>query len=233
MRLIIVLIAAFWLTSCIGLVGEKGNGDRVEKTYNVSDFEELSVGGEFIVRLTQGQTSKVMVEADENLLEFIEVGVRGKTLEVTSQRRLDSKEGVIINITFDKLTTLSCSGASDVSTTNPIQAREFNIDLSGAGKLKLMLDAVEVSLDVSGATLVYLEGVATRLEIDMSGAGSLEASEFEVEDCVAQISGVGKILVNVSGTLEADVSGLGAVEYVGEPTSVKGDVSGIGNIERN
>jgi hypothetical protein len=232
MRLIIVLLSSIWLTSCIHLTGEKGNGNRLEKNFTVDDFEELSIGGEFIIVLTQGNSGKVVVETDENLLEFIEVGVQGETLEINSERRLDSEEGVIVKITVAQLTGLSCSGASEVSTTNPIQTRKLNIDLSGAGKLDLMLDAEEVSLDISGATLVYLEGAAKTLAIDMSGAGSLEAAEFEVEDCLAQISGIGKILVNVTGTLDADVSGLGEVEYVGEPKSVKGDVSGVGNIER-
>jgi hypothetical protein len=46
------------------------------------------------------------------------------------------------------------------------------------------------------------------------------------------ISGVGHVLVNVSGVLEAQVSGLGKVEYIGEPESIKGDVSGIGNVSK-
>jgi len=32
--------------------------------------------------------------------------------------------------------------------------------------------------------------------------------------------------------LDAQVSGLGKVEYIGNPKSVKGDVSGIGNVRK-
>jgi hypothetical protein len=66
----------------------------------------------------------------------------------------------------------------------------------------------------------------------MSGAGSLEAAEFEVEKCLVNISGVGSAMVNVTGSLEAQVSGLGSVKYVGSPESVKGDVSGVGMVEK-
>ena len=232
MRLIIGFIAALVLNSCLGLVGERGNGVRVEETIKVDEFDKVEIGGAFIVKLTPDNASNVVIEADENLIDYIEVAVRGTTLEVNSKRRLDSREGVFIHIPVGNLSRLSCSGASEVSTTKPLQTKDLDIDLSGAGKLDLMLDAENISLDVSGATLVYLDGAAKLLEINMSGAGSLEASELEVQDCVARISGVGKILVNFKGTLDAEVSGLGQVEYVGEPESVKGDVSGVGNIDR-
>ena len=162
----------------------------------------------------------------------LKIAVRGTTLEVNTERRLDSPDGIIVNIPVKELTMIRCSGASDVSTVNALEADNLDISLSGAGKLDLELDARDISLEISGATLVYLEGAAQSLDISMSGASSLEASELEVQDCYAQISGVGKILVNVTGTLDADVSGLGKVEYVGDPESVKGDVSGVGNISR-
>lgn len=232
MRLILVSLTTLVLTSCIDLVGERGNGIRVEESFTVDDFEKIDVGGAFIVKITQENSNEITLEADENLVDYIEIGVHGSTLEVNSDRRLDSKDGIIVNIPVKSIRAITCSGASDVSTTTPLQSEKLNIVLSGAGKLELMLDVGDVSVDVSGATLVYLEGSAKTLDINMSGAGSLEASEMEVEDCFAQISGIGKILVNVTGTLDADVSGLGSVEYVGDPENVKGDVSGVGNVSR-
>ena len=232
MRLIIGFIALLFITSCIDLASERGNGVRIEEKITIDEFDRLEIGGAFIVKLTQDESDEVIVETDENLLDFIEIAVRGNTLEVNSERRLDSREGIIISIPIQELTRLSSSGASEVMTTNPIQTENLDIDLSGAGKLDLKLDAQDISLDISGASLIYLEGAAQTLDINMSGASSLEASELEVKDCFAQISGVGKILVNVTGTLDAEVSGLGEVVYVGEPESVKGDVSGVGNIGR-
>ena len=233
MRLVIGLIVALGLTSCFGILGERGNGVMIEEKIKIDEFDKIDIGGEFIIKLTQGNSLEVVVEVDENLLDYLEIGVHGTTLEINSMRRLDSPEGIIINIPVKNLRKLSCSGAAEVSPTNPLQTTELDINLSGAGKLDLMIDAERISLDVSGATLVYLEGAAQSLEVNLSGAGSLEAAELEVEDCLARISGVGKILVNVSGTLDAEVSGLGKVEYVGEPESVKGDVSGVGDIDRN
>jgi len=213
-------------------VGEKGNGVRVSESIEVDEFDRVEISGAFTVILAEEESNTIKIETDENLLEFIEVAVRGNSLEVGTDRRLDSEDGIIIYIPVTNLEGLDCSGASDISTRNFLNTEDIKITISGAGKLELMLKAGNVSLDVSGATLVYLEGMAERLEVDMSGAGSLEASEFEVEDCSAQISGVGNIVVNVTGELDAEVSGLGKVEYVGDPASVKGDVSGVGNVSK-
>lgn len=230
MRLIAAFIVTVLMTSCIGIFSERGNGVRKKESFEVADFQRIDIGGNFIINLTEGEPGEVIIESDENLFDYIDLEVRGRTLIASSERMLDSEEGVIININVKNLEVLGISGAAEVKSTNPLLSADLAIILSGAGKLELMLDVEDVSLNVSGATLVYLEGAAKKLEIDMSGAGSLEASELEVEDCFAQISGLGKVLVNVSGRLEAEVSGLGSVEYLGNPESVRGDVSGIGNV---
>lgn len=232
MRIATACILILSLSACSELIGEKGNGVRITEKIKVGDFNRLEISGSFEVILTENNTDEVVIEIDENLLRYIDITVRGTLLEIDSDRRLDSKDGIIIEVPVKKLASLSSSGASSIQTTNPLQSDNININLSGAGKLDLMLDASDVSIEVSGATLVYLEGSAKTFDIEMSGAGSLEASDFEVQDCFVQISGVGNILVNVTGTLDAEVSGLGKVEYIGNPQSVKGDVSGVGNINR-
>ena len=71
MRLFIGLLTASLLTSCISFVGERGNGVMTEETFQVGEFNRIEVGGEFIIRLTQGEGNEVKIEADENLLDYI------------------------------------------------------------------------------------------------------------------------------------------------------------------
>ena len=219
-------------TACDVLIGERGNDERVTKEVTIDSFDKIEVSGAFEVLLTPSSSNEVIIEADENLLRYIDISVRGNTLFIETDKRLSSRRGIKIEVPVKELNEVSSSGASDIENTEPISSEELNIDASGAGKIDLKLDVKLLTLELSGAVMVYFEGVAERLDVDMSGAGSLIAESFEVKDCKVEISGVGHVLVNVSGTLDAQVSGLGKVEYLGNPESVKGDVSGVGNVEK-
>lgn len=228
--LLILVLLAF--TACNQLIGERGNDERITKEITVESFDKIEVSGAFEILLTPSENNVVIIEVDENLLRYIDIYVRGDRLFIETDRRLSSRKGIKIEVPVKELRAISSSGASNIESSEPISSSELEIEVSGAGKLDLKLDVKLVTLDLSGATLVYLEGVAERLEVDMSGAGSLAAEGFEVQDCSVDISGVGHVLVNVSGSLDAQVSGLGKVEYLGEPKSVRGDVSGIGKVSK-
>jgi hypothetical protein len=228
--LFILALAAF--TSCNELIGERGNDERITEEITIDSFEEIEISGAFDIMLTPSESNLISIEVDENLLSHIDISVRGNKLFIETDRRLSSRKGIKIEVPVKELRGISSSGASDIENTELIKSRELDIEVSGAGKIDLKLDVKLATLEVSGATLIYLEGVAERLEVDMSGAGSLTADGFEVQDCNVDISGVGHVLVNVTGILEAQVSGLGKVEYIGKPESVKGDVSGIGNVSK-
>lgn len=232
MRLTIFVLSVMAFTACRELIGERGNDERVSRDITVDSFDRIDIGGAFDVILKSSDSHEVKLEVDENLIRYIDISVRGNTLHIGTDRRLSSRQGIYIEVPIQNLSKISSSGASNIETKGQLQLKDLDVDLSGAGKLDLELDAESVSIELSGAAMVYLEGAASELEVEMSGAGSLEADGMEVVDCTISISGVGSALVNVSGRLDAQVSGLGKVEYIGSPKSVKGDVSGVGNVRK-
>jgi len=232
MRTGLFIILAVIITACSQLVGERGNGERVTRTYNLDPYNEIEISGGYEINLVPSESREVILKVDENLVDEINIYVRGDRLIIESERMLFSPKGIMIEIPAHNITELTSSGASNIICNDPLKSDELTIELSGAGKIDLHLDVADVSVELSGAALVYLEGVARSLDVEMSGAGSVEADGLEVVDCNIDISGVGSALVNVSGSLDAQVSGLGSVEYIGNPKSVKGDVSGVGNVKR-
>jgi putative autotransporter adhesin-like protein len=229
--LMVLLILSF--TACNEIIGERGNGDRITKEFTVDSFEKIDIAGAFDIMLVPSKSSEIVLEVDENLVDYVDISVRGNKLYIDAERRMISRQGIKIKVPVQEISKISSSGASNIESSAPISSKALDIELSGAGKMDLKLDVNYVSLELSGATMVYLDGAGERLEVEMSGAGSLTAEDFEVKDCEVEISGVGHVLVNVSGTLKAQVSGLGKVEYVGDPDRVEGDVSGIGKVSKS
>jgi hypothetical protein len=231
MRIGLLIILAVAISACGQLIGKRGNGERVTKTYSLDPYSQIMISGGYDINLVPSESREVILKVDENLVDEINIYVKGAKLIIESERLLDSPGGIMIEVPAYHITELTSSGGSNIDCSDPIESEDLKIELSGAGKIELKLDVEKVNVELSGAALIYLEGVAKRLDVEMSGAGSFEAGEFEVVDCDINISGVGSALVNVSGNLDAQVSGLGRVEYLGDPKSVKGDVSGVGNVE--
>ncbi len=229
---IYALILFITFSSCDQLIYKQGNGDMVMRDHDIDEFSKLSLEGNFEVFLKSGDHPVLSIEIDENLEDYIEVYTRNETLIISSTKRIRSKDGIKIFLTYKNLNRLSSSGASSIYTENPIRTKELKVSLSGAGMIDLELETRNLEIQLSGAGMITVEGETNFLDLGMSGAGSFEGGNLIVNDATVTISGVGSAFVNVSGELNARISGIGGIEYSGNPQKVNRSVSGLGKISQ-
>ena len=212
--------------------GVKGNGNVIKQERNVSDFTGIDVGGAFHIFLTQGSEVKVVVEADENLMDIIETEVHGNTLKISTSDDIRESKEMNVYITFKSLDDMDFSGACKVESTGKLTFDELDLECSGASDVMLTFAAKELELDCSGASQVELLGSAREVNLDLSGASKLDALELEVEEMDADVSGASSGKVMVSSELSADVSGASSFRYKGEPKIGDVDVSGAASLKK-
>lgn len=227
---LVFLMAVFMAFTCVADKGIKGNGKVVKDERNVSGFTMLSVGGAYDVILIQGNTEGVVVEAEENLMEYIKTEVSGGKLKIYNKEPLSPKEDMKVYVTFKDLTKIGISGACDLENEGTLSFNELEINSSGASDIELTLKLDELELDCSGASDIELIGSAKELELELSGASEIEAFEFEVEECNLELSGAGHAEVYVTKELDVSVSGAGSCYYKGNP-QVSQSVSGAGSVK--
>ena len=230
MRRLFILLLLPVVVSCDQIMGEEGNGEIITETRAVDEFDALEISGMFDVILEPGNKPLVTITGDENLMQWISVKTSSGTLVIDSEKRLRSESGIKIVINYQALEEINSSGASNIIAEETLFGDRLRLIISGAGKTDLSLAVKSIDIEMSGAALIYLSGVAEVLRASLSGAGSMEAYSLETVNCELQISGVGSANVNVTGDLEAQVSGVGGVEYIGNPKNVHRDVSGVGSI---
>ncbi len=218
------------LTACDTLQYKRGNGEMVVNTHYPDDFDEITIRGNYEVFLEKGNEPMVVINVDENLLEYIEVEAYQNILSISSTKKIRSSDGIKVYITYRNINRILNSGASAIFTESPVVSEKLDITLSGAGMIEMELDVSILDIKLTGAGYIKLKGSANNQVVSMSGAGSLDAYELESDDCDISISGVGGAKVNVSGTLTASVSGVGGIRYRGNPAHVNRNVSGLGKI---
>lgn len=207
-----------------------GNGQVIRQDRSVSPFRAIQVGGSFEVNLVQGDKESVVVEADENLMEYIVTEVRGHTLIVETEKNLRNYDRLRLIVTFRELDQIDASGAVNVYGDDTLTFEDLSIEASGATEVTLDLEASSLSLNSSGASHIRLAGSCLTASLESSGASGLKADDMETEEFMLNISGAGEASVFVTKTLDVNVSGASHVRYKGNPQTIRQETSGASSI---
>jgi hypothetical protein len=190
--------------------GIKGSGVSASERRDVSGFKGIDVGGVFEVEVAAGNEFKVEVEADDNLLPYIETNVDNGVLEIRTNQRLKSHTPIRVRVWAPNIESVDASGVCKVSLTG-VKNSELKIDTSGASK----------------ATLA---GETNSLSVSLSGASSVDAENLKAVTGDIEASGASGATVFVTGRLVSHASGASKIAYLGNPASVDKDTSGASKV---
>ena len=226
-----MLITLLIIVSC-NVIGEMGSGNVIRQERKVSSFNGIDVSGAFDVKLIQGTSNSLIVEADDNLMDLIRTEVRGNILVIDNKKPIAHSKSMKVFITFTELKSIDLSGAVDIESQGKLTLPELTISGSGASDAKLEMDVQRLGIDCSGGSKLKLTGSAKDVDVDVSGAVDLFAYDFPAENYKLSISGAGKAEINVSKNLKVDISGAASVHYKGNPPNIYQDISGAGSVKK-
>lgn len=247
-------VAALMFLPACGVFGERGDGNKVTVSRDLSGFTRVENHTSLNVWVREAATGSVSVTLDENLQQFITTRVSGETLVIedaamvsysgvgqvvaTLPRFLGAKgdgSGTLFieDVTQSNALELELEGSGDVRYCGP--ATRLTARLSGSGNMTLCtpleqeLDKVDLKLDGSG-NLSYV-GSAKNLEASCDGSGDMSLSG-SASRFVAGVESSGNVDATAltSAEAELDVSGSGNLSAtVTDVVSVK--ISGSGNVD--
>lgn len=211
---------------------KRGNGSITKEEIEFGDFTRISIGGNYEVTLIHSNESKVVIESDENLLQYINTEHYENNLNINNVHNLKSTEGIAVDIYYKKLEKIYSTGASKIANEGILKAGELMINLSGAGAIDLEIETEKVKVNLTGAGVISLSGETDIQETHISGAGGLEAKELLSNECSINLSGLGGAQVHAAEKLEATITGVGGIIYSGNPKVIERQVTGFGKIKR-
>jgi hypothetical protein len=225
--------------SWIGWEGIPGSGRVIEETYQVSGFTGVELATVGNLRIEVGEKEELRIEAEDNLIEYFEIGVDGGKLKIGNRTGVSLRPTRPVNfyLTVKELDTIVISGSGNVDAPN-LAAERLSVVLSGSGNMEMdELDADRVEMRITGsgdldiaaseagAQAVTLTGsgdvaigdlVADKIEIKITGSGSIDILGGEVEEQRVTLTGSGDYQARHLASDEAHVrvtgSGGAAVE---------------------
>jgi putative autotransporter adhesin-like protein len=231
------LAFSFVFASCHNFMGKRirGNGNIRSEDRTVGSFKNVDVSGAAKVYVSQGDQHSVKVEADDNLLPFIEVAQQDDKIIVREKPGYNLKPtgDILVYVTSPVYNKIEASGACDIigqgKITNP---EDFELHVSGAGDINMEVDAPQLTAEVSGSGNINLKGQTKDVDLQLTGAGHAHCYDLLAENTKVDITGAGSAEVYASVKLDADVSGAGSVSYKGNAGTVNQKVSGAGSVKK-
>jgi hypothetical protein len=229
--IIIVLFLSVTLMN-LGLYdanASQGAPDQV--TLKIGTFDAIQLYGGYDVELIQGNEESVTIETDHNLLKNIKAEIEKGKLIINCEKGFQFDK-VKLTIRFVDIYYLEVNGGMKLKSEKPIQVKDIEMIVNGGADIKIPINGNTLSLNLSGGTNVKFTGKVTNLNIDLNGAGNISCDELESENADVEISGAGYTIVWATKSITAKLSGVGVIEYIGNPSIVKSNVSGIGSVKR-
>lgn len=229
-----ILSLTFVMTSCIKKSIKPSNNVTTE-TRALTGYTKLDVSDAMNVYLTMSSQEEVVVEANENLHQYILTDVVNGTLKIRLKNNVRIKSGATINIYVNAtmMESLTIDGASRVELMNEIVSNDFKLDVSGASSFQGGLTAVDCDFKISGASRVELWGSTSTANAEISGASNLSDFAFLITDYLTiDLSGASKAELTVDGLMNIKASGASVFNYKGDGLIEELDISGASSVNK-
>ncbi len=198
----------------------EGNGKIVTRDVAVSSFDVLKASGVYELRLLQGNTESVKIEADENLQEYFNVKNEGSKLVIDMEKlknvNLKMKHKLRVYVSFKKLRQMELNTVGDVASEENLSFENLDMNNRSVGNVSLKMTAQKLDLNNSSVGNISLEGKAQDAVVKNNGVGSLSAGSFVVQTMNIENTGVGNAEVNAEKNLKVKDSFLGKVNNKGK-----------------
>lgn len=214
-----------------------GNGQLKKETRTVGSFTKVASSGSWDVMIAYGTEHGIQVEADENLLPYIETKVEEGKLTIRSKKNsnLRSRNKMVVYVVLPTLKAVYLSGSGDmIGKGNFSNDGKLSLAVSGSGNIKLDINnAKNVDCNIAGSGKILVTGKSETLDTNISGSGSVDAFGLNTNEVSASISGSGNAKVFANKAIDARISGSGNIHYKGAPESIQKKTAGSGRVVKS
>jgi len=210
-----------------------GNGHRSNEQRNVTGFTGVETHGSIDIVALQGDYS-VKVEADQNLLQYIETNMQDGRLIVRFKEGISlyNAGNAKVVVSAPELNALETHGSGNISSQGKLTNKnKMNIYISGSGDIQLEADCPDIRTETHGSGNITLQGNTKTLSCKTSGSGDIKAADLKAESVTVSIHGSGDNEVFASESLDIEIFGSGDVHYRGQP-KISTAVHGSGAVSK-
>jgi hypothetical protein len=220
----------------------RGSGHVVEEERTVGDLRGVELATIGTLHIEVGERESLHIQAEDNLLPYIQTIMRGETLVIDVQQgtSLRTTRPVDYTLTVVDLDSIALSSSGNAEAPD-LESKLFTVQVSSSGSLQmgdLTCDTFRVTVSSSGdvsvgqvngqrleaelsssGDLTVAGGTVEQQEIRISSSGHYTARNLQSQEADVRLSSSGSATIWVAERLTANLSSSGSLRYAGNPRS--------------
>lgn len=191
-------------------------GPMMQDVRPVDQFNKIVVEDGLKILFTIGNTNDVQIQAQANVLPYIETKIKDKTLcvRIKDHTNLIGNPDILISVTGSSIHAIEALGGSSIECANDIVASNLTVNSSGGSK-------------------VLLKGRVGSVKVYGSGGGTVSSFDFTCIDYLdIDLSGGSKAELTAQGVVNVTLSGGSIFIYRGMATVGSSNITGGSVLEK-
>lgn len=186
------------------------------KTFEYSDFEQVSVYASIPVTIKYGETYEVRAEGSSSKFDELNFRTSNNSLIVSARDNYDRWSGTELIIQLPELDNLSLYEDANVSL-NGTNLEDTRISLTSNSRLQLTGNLNSLKLLVLEDSRVDSEATIDDLTMEVMDKGRFYGYDGEIVDCKLTTNSEARARLNVTEYLAIEANGFSSVRYKGSP----------------
>jgi hypothetical protein len=218
------------------MIEVKGNGNIVSREVPVSTFVRLHLGCKGVVELYQGDTEKVIIETDENLLDHFAATNAGRTLYVSTEEKIKQPAftSCVVKIFLRQLNVLYVrnDGGNVVCPKEIVLTEPLEIKVQAVGETGLWFNAPSIKILCQSQGNITLKGKTEKLVIKTQMQGDFDASQMKAGELTIKNMAEGNVQLHADNLVTISHYGEGFIHYTGNAVVKDIKQYGDGEVKR-
>ncbi|WP_426337612.1 GIN domain-containing protein [Pseudoduganella sp. R-31] len=221
-KLTLAAMISLTLAGCVVVLNDgsdyvKGNGTTITETRDITSATGLRIENrhrvDMDVDVKVGGAPSLVIEGDGNLVPLVHTEVRGDTLRVWTEDRLDSRKPIHVRYTVQRLDNLESSGSVRTEVQG-LAGGPLAVSHTGSGYLELRGRVEQLDLRHAGSGQLYADGLESKSAVvDMVGSGRVNIGSVRGNALRVTSSGSGSFYARgIVRALDVQVQGSGSAQ---------------------
>ena len=255
----IVYFLALLLSACVLRLSDDGdvimgNKKVIIKIIQTKEYDQIKSHGSIDVYYEQGKEGHIRLEAEENLMDYIEVTEMNGCLNLSIKSGLNyiTFKGLKAYVPIQTIDELHILGSGDMQSQSTIHSKALELYIEGSGDMDLDLNTERLKAEILGSGDMNIKttsisqldskvlgsgdmtmsGSCDNINLEINGSGDFLGFELKSKDVDVNLKGSGDVYVYSESELNVNVLGSGDVVYKSKPSTKNLIVKGSGEISK-
>lgn len=179
MKKISILLLAFLSTTIIlAQKKEKISGSKTvtTKQKNIGNFSAIEIGDNLEVSLERGEFPEIKIEADNNLMEVIDIEIMDNVLHISTSKNVTKKKSLKVKITYtSQLNTITSKNNAVIKVIQEILTDNLSIKTFDNSKVLLNANSKNFILQADANSEIELNLKSEKTKIELSKNAKLKS----------------------------------------------------------